>query len=798
MAGESEFARLGGVTYRREAASDNGIQGHLTRRSPDPRQRDRVGILSPHRHSPSFPVRRAALVGHQALVILWTVWTAAGGGIADTIPAPEPDTLSRPDTVALSGVPTLPETLPLAVPDTAFGQDSLGAIPLSEVMVEVLRSPMLLDAVPFAVSALTDELWTTGRSNSSVEEALQGMPGVHIQNRFNDAVGERVSIRGYGSRSEFGVRGITILVDGIPATMPDGQATLDHLDLGSVGRVEALRGPGSAMYGNAAGGVLRFETRPPADASVRQEMKLIQGDHGYRRSQSTTSGRLGGVGYLVNLARYEWGGYRVDPLAGAQPEGPAPTYGAAVRDHLNAQVSLPLLRGRLRTTVNGMKLDAEDPGAVTRTMLARGDRRAFAGNVSQQAGSEASQGQMGVQWEGPVADRELTLAVYGIQRRESNPTVASWLELDRRAAGLRAALRSERVGDVGRLWWTVGVDADLQRDHRLHYQNLEGTKGLRTLDQHERVLGAAVFLQALLPINSILDVLTGLRYDRIRFSATDRLPFDTDSAVDIGARTLDSASPSFGFHARFHEALGVYLNLSTAFETPTTSELANRPDGSRGFNPDLEPQVGITAEVGGRGMLAPALAWEAVYFHTSLHNELVAFELEADPGRRFFRNAGRSQRQGWEVSLQLSPHPAFRTRLVLSTNDARFRDFEMDGVDYGGNRVPGLPPRKIEGIVRFGPGSWFAELRGEATAAIPGDNGNRLEARSPAYRLLDARAGANEVNVFGLRISPFAGMTNVLDQEYNTSLVVNAADGRYFEPGPGRAVYMGVTLAVQR
>jgi outer membrane receptor protein involved in Fe transport len=162
---------------------------------------------------------------------------------------------------------------------------------------------------------------------------------VQIHNRFNDAVGERISIRGYGARSEFGVRGVKILVDGIPATLPDGQSTLDHLDLGSLGRVEALRGPGSALYGNASGGVLSFESRLPADAHLRQEFRMIQGDHDYQRRQSTTSGRLGEVAYMVNLARYEFGGYRTNPLGREAP------YGTSLRDHLNAQLHSPFMGG---------------------------------------------------------------------------------------------------------------------------------------------------------------------------------------------------------------------------------------------------------------------------------------------------------------------------------------------------------------------------------------------------------------------------------------------------------------------
>jgi len=705
---------------------------------------------------------------------------------ADTVEAP-----------VLRGGPPLVDPIPgpSLVVDTLpadAGADTIRPIPVRELVVDILRSPMQLDETPFAVSVLAEELGTTGRSQSSIEEALQGLPGVQIHNRFNDAVGERISIRGFGARSQFGVRGIRILVDGIPATLPDGQSTLDHLDLGSLGRVEVLRGPGSALYGNASGGVLSFDTRPPADAYLRQEFRRIQGDHGYQRTQSTTSGQVGSVAYLANLARYEFGGYRANPLR----EDGRP-YGAALRDHLNAQVSAPFMGGRIRLTTNAVEMDAENPGALSTDLLELGDRRALPFNVEQRAGKQLRQGQAGVRWVGPLGDRELELLAYGIDRDLTNPTAADWVRLDRRAGGLRAIVRSEAQGDAGRLWWALGMDADIQHDSRRSFQNLAGIPGDPILDQRERVLGGAVFVQAMLPINQVLDVLTGVRYDRIRFTATDRLPAPESGVGGGGSRTLDSASPSFGVHAGIHDRLNLYANLTTAFETPTANELSTRPDGERGFNPELEPQVGITTEVGGRGIIAPHTAWEAVFFHTTLHNELVPFELVDEPGRRYFRNSGRSQRQGWEFALQFTPDPAVRARLVFSTNNANFRDFRLEDEDLSGKRVPGLAPHRGEAILRLGPGRWFAEVRGETTAAIHGNDRNTPEAVSPGYRLMDLRAGANEVNLLGIRLSPFAGVTNVFDRAYNTSVVVNAVGDRYFEPGPGRSVYMGGSIAVQ-
>ncbi|CAN5686173.1 TonB-dependent receptor [soil metagenome] len=681
------------------------------------------------------------------------------------------------------------------LPDTLV-RDTLDPIPVRGVVVNILRSPIRVDRAPFAISVIQEEVLGRGRSASSVEEALHGLPGVQVQNRFNDAVGEQISIRGFGARSGFGVRGIQVVVDGIPATLPDGQSTLDHLDLGSLGRVEALRGPGAAMYGNAAGGVLTFETRTPSDARLRQELRLVEGDHGMQRIQSTTSGTLGAQQYLISLSRYDWDGFRTRP-----GDGPGSVYGNTRREQLNATFSSSLLGGDLRLVANHLDLGAENPGALTRSELDVGDRRAFPGNVAQGTRKDVLQSQVGVTWRGPIAGRELEVATHAVRREVMNPSPWAVMDLDRKAGGIRGILRTEQAGPAGNLWWAAGFEVSSQLDERRQFANESGERGPLELDQREWVSGGAVFIQALLPINSVLDVMTGLRYDRIRFSATDRLPrvFGPPGHAPGHApgRTLDSASPSFGLHASINRALGAYMNLSTAFETPTTSELANQPDGAGGFSPELEPQVGITGELGARGLLGEVAAWEVAFFHTVLYNELVPFEVEHSPGRRFFRNSGRSEREGIEATLQFSPDPALSGRVTLSTNRARFRSYTVDGDSYTGNRVPGIAPHRIEGLLRLGPGSWFAEIRAEAMASMLTDDSNDPLAATPPRRLLDLRAGVNEANLLGLRLSPFMGITNVLDVAYTSSVSVNAVGGRYFEPGPGRAIYVGASMAIQ-
>ena len=156
-------------------------------------------------------------------------------------------------------------------PEIAAQEPLDAVIPLDSMVVTVLRGTVALDRAPYAVSVSSGQALQLGNTGFSLDEALQGIPGLQVQNRYNYTVGERISIRGFGARSQFGARGIKILVDGIPATMADGQSTLDHLDIGSLGRAEVLRGPAAAIYGNGGGGVLSFETAAPPVVPVRLE-----------------------------------------------------------------------------------------------------------------------------------------------------------------------------------------------------------------------------------------------------------------------------------------------------------------------------------------------------------------------------------------------------------------------------------------------------------------------------------------------------------------------------------------------
>ena len=674
-------------------------------------------------------------------------------------------------------------------PLSAQEPDSTAVVPLDEIEVTVLRTPILLGELPFSVSVLGQSALTRGKAGLSIEEALQGLPGVQVQNRYNSAMGERISIRGFGARSQFGVRGVTVLVDGIPATLPDGQSTLDHLDIGTLGRVEALRGPGSSAYGNGAGGVLRFETRRAADQPFRQDLLAVSGSNGMSRLQATASGVSGDREYLLSASRFKYEGFRRNPIA-----DDGSLYGSARRLHLNGQLRSPLADGNLVVTANLANLDGENPGSLNDSLMALGDRRSHTGSIFQQTNKKMTQGQLGVAWTGPAAAGEADISAWGLFRNLDNPIPSAVIDLKRNAAGVRGALRGQ-AGESEQFTWNFGGEYALQRDDRQNHGNDGGEQADLRLDQLENVRTLAFFGQGDLRLAERARLVGGVRYDHLSFSVEDRFLSNAD---DSGNRLMDAISPSLGLHVAAGASAGLFVAVGTSFESPTTTELANDPSGRGGFNPELEPQRSVSFEVGTRGVSGNRFAYELSVFRTSITDALVPIEVP-DIDRTFYANAGSASHQGFEAAFTLAPGGGASLRATYSYTDAVFDDYVVDGNDYGGNQIPGLAPHRAEAIasLRVPEGFWGGhwELRATHVSAIAVNDRNTAE--TDAYQLLDARFESNPGRAFGvLDVTGFMGVTNIFDTLYTASVIVNAFGGRFNEPGPGRSFYFGTRWGV--
>ncbi|HET7231246.1 MAG TPA: TonB-dependent receptor [Longimicrobium sp.] len=651
---------------------------------------------------------------------------------------------------------------------------------IDTLAVRVLRTPVVQLRAPFAVSVTGGEAQRRAKPGLALNEPLAGLPGVQVENRFNYALGERISVRGFGARAQFGVRGVRVLLDGIPATLPDGQTNLNHVDVGSVERAEVIRGPASALYGNASGGVIRLSTVPAPPVRLGSEYRATGGADGMLRLQSSAAGTLGPFDYRASVTRLDYGGYREHQEA---------------RNTLGG-VNLGLRRGAdaVRLAFTAVRYDAQNPGALTDSLLRADRTQALANNVAQKAGESGHQGQLGLTWEHALGPGGLEVTAYGLVRSIDNPIPVRYIDLDRRAGGARAVL-SGAAGSV--LRYAAGAEWEAQRDHRLNHENNGGARGALLLNQRERVSSAAGFAELSATAGPV-DVLAALRYDRFRFGVDDALvaPGDPD---DSGARTMDAWSPMAGASVSAAPWLAFYANIATAFQTPTTTELANRPDGAGGFNPTLRPERTRSVEAGAKARRGSAWAELAAY-RARVRDALVPFEVEGAPGRQFYRNAGQAVHRGLEASAGARPLAALLVRAAYTYTDARFDDYVLGGTELRGNRVPGIAPHRVEASAFWSRGTGpFAgvDVR-HAARTLVADTDSAGAFSSPAYTTLDLRGGWTELRAGRVRISPTLAVTNVLDVRYNTSVVINAVRGRYYEPGPGRSLYAGLEVKLGR
>lgn len=664
------------------------------------------------------------------------------------------------------------------VPLTGQVEDTTAVVEIPEVVVSVARAPLDLRAAPFAIATSSRSGADRALPGLALDGVLRLVPGVQVDNRYNHALGERISVRGMGARAQFGVRGVKVVFDGIPATLPDGQTALGHVDPAFVQEVEVIRGPASGLWGNAAGGVIQFATAFPPSAGARHVLGLTTGSHGFLRAGLESAGRSADGAYVVHASRLGYGGYREFNRA------------RSLRAHL--RVMHRLGPGELQVVAGAVDYDARNPGSLSAEAMREAPDRAFPNNVRQRTGERGAQEQAGLAWTGATPIGLVEWSAYGVRREIENPIPPQIIALARLAGGSRAAVHAARAVGTATLRWSLGLEAAVQRDDRRNFANLEGERGPVTLDQIERVTDLATFGQLAVSSGGLTAV-AALRQDRYRFSAADRL-VTGENPDDSGSRRLQALSPAIGVAAEVSPRLTMYANATTSFETPTTTELANRPDGAGGFNPELDPQRTRSLELGARATPGTRASLELAVFRLRVVDALIPYEVEAAPGRQFFRNAGSAVHQGLEIAAAADAGRGTRVTVSYAFTDARFREFTVRDVDHSGNRVPGVSPHRLDASVsRRAPAGWSVGLDAAFRSATPVDDANAHEAGG--YLLLDA-GGTLPFRVAGSRTELVLGVTNLTDRLYASSFVVNAFGGRFYEPGPGRAAYVGLTMAV--
>ena len=650
----------------------------------------------------------------------------------------------------------------------ARAQDTIRA-PLDTLAITITRTPRTLTSTPAAVSVLTRDRIQGAKATLGLDESLVEVPGVLVNNRYNFAQGPRISVRGFGSRAAFGVRGVRIIADGIPLTMPDGQANLNNVDLASAGRIEVLRGPAAMLYGNAAGGVIAIITERPIPDFVA-EGRVTVGDLGrgsadnLRKYNVKASGGNEATRYLVSGSITQASGYRL--------------HSRFQQNSVNARVDRAHSGHAAHTgfTLNWADSPfAEDPGGLPRDSAQRYPTAAWPRNVSTQAGKVGEQIQAGLLHERNFAGAQLSTSVYGVRRTLENPQTFAYIDLQRSAGGVRTTLAWPHL--------LFGVDADVQRDLRNEFTNPSGTPATRTRDQTDHVSSVGPFARAEFNFGQ-LTATAGARYDHFHFSIDDR--FLSDGRDDSSRRTLSALSPSAGVTYQIAPRQTAYASVATSFQTPTTTEINNSID-------PLDPERSLAFEIGYRGHIANTFSFDAALYRTRIKDALVPFQIPTAPGRSFFRNAARTRHRGLELSGALRVTSKVELATSYTYSDFVFEDDGLPAQQFEQHQLPGVPPHHLFSRAAISVGRISLQPELEWTASYFADDANTPTARNDAFVLTNLRAIAplmlqqNEVQIFG-------AINNIANERYNSSVVINATGARYFEPAPGRNFYLGLQV----
>jgi len=684
--------------------------------------------------------------------------------------------------------------------ETPQSPDTTKPYTLRPITVSVTRAELPLTKIPLSIQSVDRQQISRARPTWGLDEALVTVPGVFVANRYNFSQDQRISIRGFGARSAFAVRGIKILIDGIPQTLPDGQGQLTNLELGEVDRIEVLRGSASALFGNASGGVISIWTRPPATESVHEEARFVGGRFGERSGrmwnkwQSTTAMRVGSGSAQLTVSRLDYEGER--------------DHSAADQRVLNARLRLPLADGWSLVLVTdvGDNPRADNPGSLTLAELQANRDTVPVLNQNRNAGKAVTQIQSGAIVRRTMTNGgEAALTVFGLTRDLKNPITTTYIDLDRVDYGARAGVTYPLpLGTlVHRL--TAGFDFQRQRDDRknFNYLNTPGDSAtrdtVRSLHQLEHVTEFGPFVQSALELSPQTTIMAGLRYDWVKFAVRDRLITGTNPD-DSGERLMRALSGSLGIAVNPSRSLTVYGNVGSSFETPTTTELANSPSGAGGFNTGLKPQHAWNFELGARGSLDGRLTYSIALFQAEVRDALIPYEIAAP--RFFYRNAGSTRHRGVELSADLSVAPGLSLGAVWTYSDYRFRQYSFTdtaGIHVlDGRALTGIPDNWLHLMVRAQPvafaGAWVEVQQTYSSGYLVSDVSNT---RTSPWWSTNIRAGWDG-KLGSMRLAPFIGINNAFNHLYVSSVVINAARGRFYEPAPGRNVYLGLSIGAGR
>jgi len=663
----------------------------------------------------------------------------------------------------------------LIISNYVSGQEYKDSVIIEEVLISVERIPNKLQSSIKSVETAPIDYLTV--NSAAINDYVEEIPGLYITNGFNYAQDSRIAIRGFGARSAFGIRGVKLIVDGIPETTPDGQGQLDNINVAAINQIEILKSGASSLYGNASGGVINITTkRDVVEDFVKATAAL--GSFGIQRYDLATGHRLGDANLLLNANYTDYTGYR--------DNNELRSY------NLNGRWNIDLSNQSIDVIANYTNSPtANDPGGINLEQAIAEPRSARQQNLTFQSGEAIDHFKLGVNHRVNLSDDE-TIDSYAFYSRRNFQGLLPFgfsglIELGRTYYGVGSAYQKQSIWDAGLNTLEFGLDIGIQSDDRDRFENLNGERGDLVFSQVEGFQSYGVYLIDRLELNRWA-IEGALRYDLNRLTVDDRNLSNGNNSDDIA---LSSFNPNVGLSYRIAPETILRAQFSTSFETPTLSELSADPSGTEGFNENLAPMRATTVELGFRSAISN-LAIDLSLYSVNTTNEIISFELEQFPDRDFFRNAGSTSRRGVELALDYELGDEIHFRGTYGYINAQFEEFEVGGTDLSGNRLPGIPQNRFTLS-----GDWHSDfglkigLQYLSTGRLYVNDQNSISTES--FNLLNLHS-SYEIKTSRLTITPFINFANLTGTQYFSNIRINAFGSRFYEPAPDRQIVGGVSV----
>ncbi|WP_430681923.1 TonB-dependent receptor PqqU [Klebsiella quasipneumoniae] len=653
---------------------------------------------------------------------------------------------------------------------------------------------------PAAVSVVNGDEMRQAAPRVNLSESLGAVPGLQVQNRQNYAQDLQLSIRGFGSRSTYGVRGLRIYVDGIPATMPDGQGQTSNIDIGSVDTLEVLRGPFSALYGNSSGGVINVTsqtgTQPPTVEASSYYGSFGTWHYGMKATGAVGDGsHAGDVDYTVSTNRFTTHGYR--------------DHSGARKNLANARLGVRINDvSKLTLLLNSVDIKANDAGGLTADEWRDNPRQSPRGD-QYNTRKDTRQTQAGLRYERQLSDQDdLSVMMYAGERETTQyqsiprapqlkPSHAGGvIDLTRHYQGIDTRLthRGELLVPVT---LTAGLDYENMSERRKGYENFVmvngapqyGEQGALRRNERNLMWNVDPYLQTQWQLTDKLSLDAGVRYSSVWFDSNDYY-ITPGNGDDSGDASYHKWLPAGSLKYALTDAWNVYLSAGRGFETPTINELSYRADNQSGLNFGLKPSTNDTVEIGSKTRIGNGLLTAAL-FQTDTDNEIVVDS--SSGGRTSYKNAGKTRRQGIELGLDQQFGESWRLKAAWTWLDATYRTNVCGDASCNGNRIPGIA--RNMGYASFGyqpEQGWYAGSDIRYMSDIMANDENT--AKAPSWTVVGLTTGY-KWSYGRMDMDLFGRVDNLFDREYVGSVIVNESNGRYYEPAPGHNYGIGLNLA---